>query len=85
MSKANHLSHLGDAKIGQKANIGAGTITCNYDGIVKFRTTKKMVFIGSNCALVAPVKIGQGVNLLGHHYKRRGQNALGINVHPKAN
>ena len=60
-SKANHLSYLGDAKIGQKANIGAGTITCNYDGINKFTTTiEDGAFIGSNSALVAPVKIGQG-------------------------
>jgi bifunctional UDP-N-acetylglucosamine pyrophosphorylase/glucosamine-1-phosphate N-acetyltransferase len=57
--KAGHLSYLGDADIGAGANIGAGTITCNYDGIDKHRTTIGAgAFIGSNTALVAPVKIG---------------------------
>ena len=60
-SKANHLSYLGDAEIGQKVNMGAGTITCNYDGVNKFTTTiKDGAFIGSNSALVAPVTIGKG-------------------------
>ena len=60
-SKANHLSYLGDAKIGEEVNIGAGTITCNYDGVNKFTTTiEKGAFIGSNSALVAPVTIGKG-------------------------
>ena len=59
-SKANHLSYLGDAEIGQKVNIGAGTITCNYDGVNKFKTTiHDGAFIGSNSALVAPIKIGK--------------------------
>ena len=59
--KANHLSYIGDAKVGQKANIGAGTITCNYDGYTKSVTEiGEGVFIGSNTALVAPVKIGDG-------------------------
>ena len=59
--KAGHLSYLGDAEIGEGANIGAGTITCNYDGISKYRTTiAKDVFIGSNSSLVAPVEIGEG-------------------------
>lgn len=60
-SKAMHLSYLGDAKIGSKTNIGAGTITCNYDGFEKFPTTiGNKVFIGSDSALVAPVRIGDG-------------------------
>ncbi|HLW92101.1 MAG TPA: bifunctional UDP-N-acetylglucosamine diphosphorylase/glucosamine-1-phosphate N-acetyltransferase GlmU, partial [Roseiarcus sp.] len=60
-AKANHLAYLGDARVGAKANIGAGTITCNYDGVAKHRTEiGKGAFIGSNSALVAPVKIGDG-------------------------
>lgn len=60
-TKAMHLSYLGDAKIGAKSNIGAGTITCNYDGFHKHPTTiGNKVFIGSDSALVAPVKIGNG-------------------------
>lgn len=58
-SKANHLSYIGDAVVGQKVNIGAGTITCNYDGANKSVTTiKDGAFIGSNSALVAPVTVG---------------------------
>ena len=57
-SKVNHLSYVGDAQIGKSVNIGAGTITCNYDGVKKSKTTiKDKVFIGSNSSLVAPVKI----------------------------
>jgi len=60
-AKANHLSYVGDARVGAKANIGAGTITCNYDGFAKHRTDiGRGAFIGSNTALVAPVKIGDG-------------------------
>jgi bifunctional UDP-N-acetylglucosamine pyrophosphorylase/glucosamine-1-phosphate N-acetyltransferase len=60
-AKANHLSYLGDAEIGPGANIGAGTITCNYDGFFKYRTTIGAgAFIGSNTALVAPVSVGPG-------------------------
>lgn len=60
-SKVPHLSYLGDTKIGRQANIGAGTITCNYDGFQKHPTTiGNRVFIGSDVALVAPVKIGDG-------------------------
>jgi bifunctional UDP-N-acetylglucosamine pyrophosphorylase/glucosamine-1-phosphate N-acetyltransferase len=60
-AKANHLSYIGDATVGAGSNIGAGTITCNYDGAAKHRTEiGKNVFIGSNSALVAPVKIGDG-------------------------
>lgn len=59
-AKANHLSYLGDAEIGAGANIGAGTITCNYDGYFKYQTViGEGAFIGSNSALVAPVKIGR--------------------------
>ena len=60
-AKANHLSYIGDAFVGANANVGAGTITCNYDGADKHRTTiGKGAFIGSNSALVAPVEIGAG-------------------------
>jgi len=58
-AKANHLSYLGDADVGAHANIGAGTITCNYDGYFKHRTViGERAFIGSNSALIAPVRIG---------------------------
>ena len=57
-SKVNHLSYIGDTTIGKSSNIGAGTITCNYDGVKKSKTKiKDNVFIGSNSALVAPVKL----------------------------
>jgi len=60
-TKANHLSYIGDASIGEDCNIGAGTITCNYDGINKNKTTLgDRVFIGSNSSLVAPIEIGSG-------------------------
>ena len=60
-AKVNHLSYIGDASVGDGANIGAGTITCNYDGSAKHRTEiGKNAFIGSNSALVAPVSIGDG-------------------------
>ncbi|QJB68484.1 bifunctional UDP-N-acetylglucosamine diphosphorylase/glucosamine-1-phosphate N-acetyltransferase GlmU [Parasphingorhabdus halotolerans] len=60
-AKANHLTYLGDAEVGEGANIGAGTITCNYDGYFKYKTViGKGAFIGSNSALVAPVNIGDG-------------------------
>jgi bifunctional UDP-N-acetylglucosamine pyrophosphorylase/glucosamine-1-phosphate N-acetyltransferase len=60
-AKANHLTYLGDAVVGPKANIGAGTITCNYDGFGKYRTEIGAgAFIGSDTALVAPVKVGDG-------------------------
>ena len=58
-AKANHLSYLGDSQVGARANIGAGTITCNYDGVNKHRTQiGPDAFIGSNTALVAPVQVG---------------------------
>jgi bifunctional UDP-N-acetylglucosamine pyrophosphorylase/glucosamine-1-phosphate N-acetyltransferase len=60
-AKANHLSYLGDARIGKRVNIGAGTITCNYDGVNKHQTViGDDVFIGSDVSLVAPVHIGRG-------------------------
>jgi bifunctional UDP-N-acetylglucosamine pyrophosphorylase/glucosamine-1-phosphate N-acetyltransferase len=60
-AKANHLSYIGDAEVGANANIGAGTITCNYDGFFKYGTKiGEGAFIGSNSALVAPVSIGNG-------------------------
>jgi bifunctional UDP-N-acetylglucosamine pyrophosphorylase / glucosamine-1-phosphate N-acetyltransferase len=60
-AKINHLSYVGDARVGARANIGAGTITCNYDGFAKHRTDiGEGAFIGSNSALVAPVSIGAG-------------------------
>lgn len=60
-AKANHLSYIGDAEVGEGANIGAGTITCNYDGFAKHRTRIAAgAFIGSNTSLVAPVEIGEG-------------------------
>ena len=60
-AKANHLTYVGDAEIGAGANLGAGTITCNYDGFLKYRTTVgEGAFVGSNSALVAPVTIGAG-------------------------
>lgn len=60
-AKASHLSYLGDAEIGEGANIGAGTITCNYDGFLKYKTViGKGAFIGSNSSLIAPVTIGDG-------------------------
>lgn len=60
-SKANHLSYLGDATIGEKVNIGAGTITCNYDGVNKHQTViEDGAFIGSDSQLVAPVRVGEG-------------------------
>ena len=57
-SKVNHLSYIGDTSIGRNSNIGAGTITCNYDGVKKYKTRiSDNVFVGSNSALVAPVKL----------------------------
>jgi bifunctional UDP-N-acetylglucosamine pyrophosphorylase/glucosamine-1-phosphate N-acetyltransferase len=60
-SKANHLTYLGDAEIGAGVNVGAGTITCNYDGVNKYKTIiEDGVFVGSDATLVAPVKVGKG-------------------------
>ena len=63
-SKINHLSYIGDATIGSKVNVGAGTITCNYDGINKFRTViEDGAFIGSDTQLIAPVTVGKGATI----------------------
>ena len=63
-SKVNHLSYVGDAEIGTGVNVGAGTITCNYDGVNKHRTViGDGAFIGSNTALVAPVSVGKGATI----------------------
>ena len=63
-SKANHLAYIGDAIIGSRVNVGAGTITCNYDGANKFQTIiEDDVFIGSDTQLVAPVRVGRGATL----------------------
>ena len=60
-SKINHLTYIGDSKIGKSVNVGAGTITCNYDGKKKYVTNiKDKVFIGSNSSLVAPITLGEG-------------------------
>jgi bifunctional UDP-N-acetylglucosamine pyrophosphorylase/glucosamine-1-phosphate N-acetyltransferase len=60
-TKANHLAYLGDSEIGANVNIGAGTITCNYDGVTKHQTTiGDGAFVGSNSTLVAPIEIGAG-------------------------
>jgi bifunctional UDP-N-acetylglucosamine pyrophosphorylase/glucosamine-1-phosphate N-acetyltransferase len=60
-AKANHLAYLGDCTVGAGSNIGAGTITCNYDGFAKWPTTiGRDVFVGSNATLVAPVTLGDG-------------------------
>ena len=60
-SKVNHLTYIGDTTIGKSVNVGAGTITCNYDGIKKYKTKiKDKVFIGSNSSLVAPLTIEEG-------------------------
>ena len=80
-SKLNHLSYVGDTKIGKKVNIGAGTITCNYDGIKKSKTIiEDDVFVGSNSSLVAPIKlekksiIGAGSTIT----KKVSKNALAL-------
>jgi bifunctional UDP-N-acetylglucosamine pyrophosphorylase/glucosamine-1-phosphate N-acetyltransferase len=63
-SKANHLAYVGDADVGERVNIGAGTITCNYDGVNKHRTViEDDAFIGSDTQLVAPVRVGKGATL----------------------
>ncbi|WP_205203449.1 bifunctional UDP-N-acetylglucosamine diphosphorylase/glucosamine-1-phosphate N-acetyltransferase GlmU [Azonexus hydrophilus] len=63
-SKANHLAYIGDAEIGERVNVGAGTITCNYDGVNKHKTIiEDDVFIGSDTQLVAPVTVGRGATL----------------------
>ena len=71
-SKANHLTYLGDAEIGGGTNIGAGTITCNYDGVNKHRTLiGDSVFVGSDSTLVAPVAIGDGAYIAAGRRSRK--------------
>ena len=85
-AKANHLSYLGDADIGDHSNIGAGTITCNYDGQKKHRTTVgEKSFIGSNTSLVAPVNIGSGAMIGAGSTitKDVPENSLGISRAPQ--
>jgi bifunctional UDP-N-acetylglucosamine pyrophosphorylase / glucosamine-1-phosphate N-acetyltransferase len=80
-AKANHLTYIGDARVGAKANIGAGTITCNYDGFDKHLTDIGAgVFVGSNTALIAPVKIGDGASIAAGSVITRNvaENALAI-------
>ncbi len=87
-AKASHLSYLGDAEIGENANIGAGTITCNYDGFMKHKTKiGREAFIGSNSALIAPVTIGNGAIIgAGSSIKKDvPDNALGITRAPQVN
>ena len=87
-AKAGHLSYLGDTDIGEKTNIGAGTITCNYDGFLKYRTTiGKEAFIGSNTILVAPVTVGDGTFIGANSTisKDVPDNALGITRAPQIN
>jgi bifunctional UDP-N-acetylglucosamine pyrophosphorylase / glucosamine-1-phosphate N-acetyltransferase len=75
--KVGHLTYIGDATIGEHTNIGAGTVTCNYDGVMKHRTViGKRAFIGSDTMLVAPVTVGDGAltaSGLGHHRGRAGR------------
>ncbi len=80
-SKANHLTYLGDTVIGSKVNIGAGTITCNYDGVNKSQTTiGDRAFIGSNSSLVAPVVIGEGATVAAGSVITRGAPADKLTV-----
>ncbi len=85
-AKANHLSYLGDVSVGAEANIGAGTITCNYDGFFKYRTEIGAgAFIGSNSALVAPVSVGENANVGAGSVitKNVAPDALGIERSPQ--
>ncbi|MFH1158639.1 MAG: bifunctional UDP-N-acetylglucosamine diphosphorylase/glucosamine-1-phosphate N-acetyltransferase GlmU [Pseudomonadota bacterium] len=87
-AKASHLSYLGDSDIGEKANIGAGTITCNYDGFMKYKTKiGREAFVGSNTVLIAPVTVGNGAYIgagstIGWDVP---DNALGITRAPQIN
>lgn len=87
-AKVNHLSYMGDAEIGEKSNIGAGTITCNYDGFMKYKTKiGRDVMVGSNTALIAPVNIGNGAYIgAGSTISDNvPENALGITRAPQIN
>jgi bifunctional UDP-N-acetylglucosamine pyrophosphorylase/glucosamine-1-phosphate N-acetyltransferase len=80
-AKANHLTYLGDAEVGAKSNIGAGTITCNYDGFLKEKTViGDNVFVGSNTALVAPVTIGEGAMIAAGSVITRDVDAHALSV-----
>ncbi|NAJ34641.1 bifunctional N-acetylglucosamine-1-phosphate uridyltransferase/glucosamine-1-phosphate acetyltransferase, partial [Escherichia coli] len=86
-SKAGHLTYLGDAEIGDNVNIGAGTITCNYDGANKFKTIiGDDVFVGSDTQLVAPVTVGKGATIAAGTTVTRnvGENALAISRVPQS-
>jgi bifunctional UDP-N-acetylglucosamine pyrophosphorylase / glucosamine-1-phosphate N-acetyltransferase len=81
-SKAGHLTYIGDADIGARVNIGAGTITCNYDGANKHRTIiEDDVFVGSDTQFVAPVRVGRGVTIAAGTtiWKDVGDNVLVLN------
>ena len=83
-AKANHLAYLGDASIGAKANIGAGTITCNYDGVSKHKTTIEAgAFIGSDSQLVAPVTVGRGAYVGVGHDGDQGRAARRARAHAR--
>ena len=87
-SKVNHLSYLGDTVIGRNVNIGAGTITCNYDGFRKARTRiEDNVFIGSDVQLIAPVTIGEGAMIAAGTTVTEDvpANALGVSRVPQIN
>lgn len=87
-SKTNHLAYVGNAEVGEKSNIGAGTITANYDGFMKHKTVVgKDVLIGSNSVLVAPVNIGNGAVVAAGSVIKNGvpDNALGITRAPQIN
>ena len=80
-SKANHLAYLGDAEIGEGVNVGAGVITCNYDGVSKRKTMiGDHVFVGSDSTLVAPLTLGNGVLYRGGimHYGRCAGRCAGV-------
>jgi UDP-3-O-[3-hydroxymyristoyl] glucosamine N-acyltransferase len=71
-SKANHLTYLGDTEVGEKVNVGAGTITCNYDGVNKHKTIiEDGVFVGSDSILIAPVRKGRLCRRCHHSHRRR--------------
>lgn len=87
-AKASHLAYLGDADIGENANIGAGVITCNYDGFLKYRTVVgKDAFVGSNASLIAPVTVGNGayIGAGSSVYEDVQAGALGITRAPQIN
>ncbi|MBI3441061.1 MAG: bifunctional UDP-N-acetylglucosamine diphosphorylase/glucosamine-1-phosphate N-acetyltransferase GlmU [Proteobacteria bacterium] len=87
-AKANHLSYLGDAEVGEKSNVGAGVVTCNYDGFFKYKTKiGKDVMVGSNASLIAPVVIGNGAYIGAGSVisKDVPDNALGITRPPQVN